>query len=173
MKKNRRIDPIKAFLAIFFSAIISIVMIVQFFIPDIKKLKIVHMNRDKTEITLEQARIENETKKKNLLKITSENKRAINILENKFLSNKFHSEISKYFSQIDLDIKGKNINDQFETKEFGIKAELKDPNNFYEFIDSLKNSSYAVGVDFPIAIKADENFNLELDFIIKAYSIKE
>lgn len=170
--RDKKIDLIKAFLFVLFTVIMSAGLIFMLFIPDIKSMKRVHMERDRILLLLDQAKRENEAKIIALNKTEENNKRAMEILQNKFLPSKFHSEISKHFSQVELkEIKADQL-EQFETKEFAVTALLKDPNNFYDFIDSLANTSYATGVDFPISIKADEEFNLELDFLIKSHNTK-
>lgn len=173
MKKNSKLDPIKAFAFLFTVGIISTIIVITNFIPDIKKLKISQMTRDKTAITLEQVSIENSSKKTSLEKIRTDNIAAINALENKFLTNKFHDEISGYFSQIEINRKSSTVSDGIETKRYLAKAELKDPTKFYDFVESLTKSAYAVGVEFPIHIKADENYNLTLEFDVVVHNLVE
>lgn len=170
MRKIRKIDPIKASLFVVAIAIIVTLAIFLVFIPDIKKLKIAHMNRDKTAITMEQAHLENSTKKQALEKIKNENIKALAALQNRFFTDKFHSEIANYFSQIDMVEKDSVKTEGINTRIYTVKAELKDPARFYEFIDALNSSKNAVGVDFPIYIQADDKYNLTLKFEIVVHN---
>ncbi|MDR2906119.1 MAG: hypothetical protein LBU73_09215 [Helicobacteraceae bacterium] len=177
--KQNRFDSTKASLFIIFAVIFIVAPMIYFvFVPDIRKLKFSVMTKERTEITLSQTRAEAQLQEANLAETRATNLQILNRLRAKFSTDLFHKEISKFFSNAEIKklnekpIKHKTL-PNVEYDNYSIEAELKEPNNFYDFADFLKNYGNIIELSLPFQINADSAHLLKWDFIIRVYYAKE
>ena len=174
MKSNtyHTIDATKAALFIMLSLALVTVMIMWFFIPDIKNLKIAHMAQEHAEIAMRQSMAELKMQQAKLQNVQEEHSRALQMLQAPFEADRFHNDAVSHFAHFEISPVQSRTQDRFLIDEYNITAELREPGDFYGFINFLNSYQNAVEVAFPIHIHADERFLLNWRFGLQVYRIQ-
>ncbi|MDR2033279.1 MAG: hypothetical protein LBP89_01420 [Helicobacteraceae bacterium] len=172
--KPRDIDITKAtifILAIFF---VSLALIYFTFIPDMRRLKLAVMGRDRADITLRQTQTELELQRSNLINMIENRNEDLAVLKNEFTIERFYQDATRFFSKSDfatikIDPSSSTRLSRVTIDEYNVSVALKEPTDFYDFIEFINNYKNAVEISLPISVKADSDYQLNWSFGIKVY----
>jgi len=158
------IDVIKNFL--FFTLFIILTLLIIAFVisPSIHSFKKSKQEYYQTKYLFETTKNNYKTKFKELKKLQNENKKILNAIARNFDQNNFKLFASKFMSISSIKETNQSIYEKdFLKTTYIIKSKIKSPENFYKFIDALKNYKAVLRVYFPIDfIKNQEDINLTL-----------
>ena len=75
----------------------------------------------------------------------------------------------KYFSNVYLS-RPTILNDdpRYIINQVSVSAQMKNPQNLYDFINDLRNYDSLINVNFPIEMKSKDDY-IETSFVIKIY----
>lgn len=172
MRIDRSLDSIDITKLTIFSLVFIIFMLIMVFsiaMPTIDKYKQASEINSEKRINLtkiEQIYNENLSVYENL---KSEHQRALNLLKNSFNEMKFISMAGKYFSNVYLS-RPTILNDdpRYIINQVSVSAQMKNPQNLYDFINDLRNYDSLINVNFPIEMKSKDGY-IETSFVIKIY----
>ncbi|MDR0665224.1 MAG: hypothetical protein LBF86_06865 [Helicobacteraceae bacterium] len=172
--RPRNIDVTKATLFTLFIFFTILALIYFFFVPDVRRLKLVTMSKSRSDISLQQIKAELKLRESNLEGTKLEHNDRLKALANDFPIDDFHKEASRFFSKFDLtpvkinsDSPPKSL--RVNIYEYNVGAELREPSDFYDFVEFINNYRNAIELTLPITIKADQNNRLSWDFGLKVY----
>jgi len=166
------IDVVKNFLFFIFFIVLTLIFIAFVISPVVHIFKKSKKSYYQYKHSLETITNEYKDKLIKLKKLKNENRKILNAFKRGFNEKNFKMFASKYININSI----KEINSTVYQKDFikttyMIKAQIKSPKNFYDFIDSLKNYKAVIRVYFPIDfIKNDEDINLTLK--LEHYKLK-
>jgi len=158
------IDVIKNIL-FFVTFIIITLLIIAFIIsPAINSFKQTKKEYYKTKSKLEITMNEYQKKIKELKKMKNINKKLLNAFKREFDEKNFKLFASNYMKIYSLKKKeSSKFKKDFIKTIYVAKSTIKTPNNFYNFIDDIKNYKYILRVYFPVEfIKHNKEINLTL-----------
>ena len=172
MRIDRSLDSIDITKLTIFSLVFIIFMLIMVFsiaMPTIDKYKQASEINSEKRINLtkiEQIYNENLSVYENL---KSEHQRALNLLKNSFNEMKFIRMAGKYFSNVYLS-RPTILNDdpRYIINQVSVSAQMKNPQNLYDFINDLRNYDSLINVNFPIEMKSKDDY-IETSFVIKIY----
>ncbi len=172
MRIDRSLDSIDITKLTIFSLVFIIFMLIMVFsiaMPTIDKYKQASEINSEKKINLtkiEQIYNENLSVYENL---KSEHQRALNVLKNSFNEMKFISMAGRYFNNVYLS-RPTILNDdpRYIINQVSVSAQMKNPQNLYDFINDLRNYDSLINVNFPIEMKSKDDY-IETSFVIKIY----
>ena len=172
MRIDRSLDSIDITKLTIFSLVFIIFMLIMVFsiaMPTIDKYKQASEINSEKRINLtkiEQIYNENLSVYENL---KSEHQRALNVLKNSFNEMKFISMAGRYFNNVYLS-RPTILNDdpRYIINQVSVSAQMKNPQNLYDFINDLRNYDSLINVNFPIEMKSKDDY-IETSFVIKIY----
>ena len=166
------IDVIKNFLFFTFYIILTLFIIATILKPSVKMFKQTRQAyfnaNNQLEITKNQ--FDEISEKLNTLK--NSNRKILNTLKRDFNIENFKM-FAKEFMKINSIQKDKTTpyKNKFIKTSYLIKAEIKSPKNFYDFIDASKNYKNLIRVYFPFNFIKNKN-DINLTFKIEVYKLK-
>lgn len=172
MRIDRSLNNIDITKLTIFSLVFIIFMLIMVFsiaMPTIDKYKQASEINSEKKINLtkiEQIYNENLSVYENL---KSEHQRALNVLKNSFNEMKFISMAGRYFNNVYLS-RPTILNDdpRYIINQVSVSAQMKNPQNLYDFINDLRNYDSLINVNFPIEMKSKDDY-IETSFVIKIY----
>lgn len=172
MRIDRSLDSIDITKLTIFSLVFIIFMLIMVFsiaMPTIDKYKQASEINSEKRINLtkiEQIYNENLSVYENL---KSEHQRALNVLKNSFNEMKFISMAGRYFNNVYLS-RPTILNDdpRYIINQVSVSAQMKNPQNLYDFINDLRNYDSLINVNFPIEMESKDGY-IETSFVIKIY----
>jgi HAMP domain-containing protein len=158
------IDVIKNFLFFTLFIIITLLFIAFIISPAINNFKKAKQEYYQTKYNLEVTTNEYKDKLTELKKLKNSNRKILNALKRDFDENNFKLFASKYMSVYSIKETNSTVyHKDFIKTTYFMKAKIKSPKNFYDFIDALKNYKSVLRVYFPIDfVKNKENIDLTL-----------
>jgi hypothetical protein len=172
--KPRNVDITKATLFTLLILFVSFGLIYFAFIPDMRRLKIVTMAKDRANITLQQVKSELKLQQSNLIGLKQNYKEELAALDNEFAIETFHKDAANFFSKFDF--RALQINPaaslnlpRMIVSEYNVSAELREPDDFYDFVEFINSYKNAIEITLPITIKVDQSDRLLWNFGIKIY----
>jgi len=166
------IDVIKnaSFFIIYIILILFIISTIT--APSVKTFKKTKKEYFITKTQLEMIKSEYNEILQNLDSLTNANKKTLNALKREFNPKNFKLFAKKYMSINSLK-KGKtsSYKEKFIKTSYLIKASIKSPKNFYDFIDASKNYKNLIKVYFPFDFIKNKN-DINLTFKIEVYNLK-
>jgi hypothetical protein len=166
------IDVIKNFIFFTLFIILTLVTIAFVIAPSIRIFKKYQEKYYKAKTNFNLLDKEFIKKQKELNKIKLENKKIIYALKRDFNKNNFIEFASKFMSVKKIkEINYSVYNNDFIKTSYFVNVKINSPEDFYKFVDSLKNYKYVLRVDFPIKFEKDEN-RILLSFTIDHFKVK-
>ncbi|MDR2638910.1 MAG: hypothetical protein LBC09_03615 [Helicobacteraceae bacterium] len=172
--RPRNINITKATLFTLFIALMVFALIYFIYIPDMRRFKLAKMTNDRAGITLQQTKSELRVHQDNLVAAKTEHSDKLAVLKNDFSSENFHKDISSFFSKLDLE--SLKINQSASLKlprmtisEYNVSAELREPADFYDFVEFINSYKNAIEIALPINVKVDQGDRLLWSFGVKIY----
>ncbi|MDR2151679.1 MAG: hypothetical protein LBO72_02555 [Helicobacteraceae bacterium] len=172
--KPRNIDVTKATLFTLFIFFVAFALIYFSFIPDVRRLKLVTMATDRSDMALRQTKTELKLRESNLADMKLEHNDRLRALESDFSIENFHKDASRFFSKIDLQsfridpIASLQL-PRVNIDEYNVSAELNEPADFYDFVEFINSYKNAIELTLPITIKTDSGDRLLWNFGLKIY----
>jgi len=166
------IDVIKNFLFFTLFTVLTLIAIALIIAPSIRLFKKNQNEYYSTKTSFESVKTQYLEKSTELKKLKNRNRKIISAFKREFNQKNFIMFASKY-----MDIKEiKEINSSIYKKDFIktsylIKAVIKSPKNFYDFIDALKNYKYVIRAYFPVDFEKKEK--IILTFKIEQYRVRK
>ena len=166
------IDVIKNFLFFTLFIVLTLLCIAFIIAPSIRVFKQNQNNYYDKKATFEDIKNQYLQKSTELKKLKQQNRKIILAFKRDFNQKNFIMFASKY-----MDIKNiKEINSSIYKKDFIrtsyiIKALIKTPQDFYDFIDALKTYKYIIRAYFPVDFEKENN--IILTFKIEQYRVKK
>ncbi len=166
------IDVIKNFLFFFFYIILTLFIIATILAPSVKLFKKTKNYYFQIKENFETTQKEYQQLFSQLQSLKEKNKKIINNLQNHFNINDFKLFAKKYMQIISIQ-KQKTLpyKEKFITTSYLITAKIKSPEDFYKFIDALKNYKNLIRVYFPFDFVKEKN-EIKLTFKIEVYNLK-
>jgi len=166
------IDVIKNFLFFTLFIILTLLSIALIIAPSIKIFK---QNQNKyynNKTDFENTQKQYNQKSAKLKKLKQQNRKIILALKRDFDQKNFILFSSKYMNIKNI----KELNSSIYKKDFIrtsylIKAVIQTPQNFYDFIDALKNYKYIIRAYFPVDF--EKKNNIMLTFKIEQYKVRQ
>lgn len=166
------IDVIKNFLFFFFYIILILFIIAAILAPSVKLFKKTKNYYFKIKENFEITQKEYQQLFSQLQKLKENNKKIINNLQNHFDINDFKLFSKKYMQIISIQKqKTYPYKEKFIATSYLITAKIKSPEDFYKFINAIKNYKNLIRVYFPFNFVKDKN-EIKLTFKIDVYNIK-
>lgn len=167
------IDIVKLLLFILAFALICIIMIFAFIVPNIKEYrKLNTQNRSQTASYMKTKHI-HDTKSQNLINLKDTNKFIIDSYDTKFDKTKFINFASGFFKNVSLNELEKVNSDEKEyfLYELNVISSVKTPSKFYEFLDALNKYENIIKTEFPIKMQGNAD-SIKTTFNIRVYGKK-
>ena len=166
------IDVIKNFLFFTLFIVLTLLCIAFIIAPSIRVFK---QNQNKfysTKTSFENVKTQYLEKSTELKKLKQQNRKIILAFKRDFDKKNFILFASKYMAIKNI----KEINSSIYKKDFIktsylIKAVIKNPQNFYDFIDELKKYKYIIRAYFPVDFEKKEK--IILTFKIEQYRVRK
>jgi len=109
-----------------------------------------------------------------LKKLQADNRHVIEAFDTIFNPQRFQKQHATHFKSLTISQKvhiGEDHN--FSVYEVNTSSHINSPKSFYNFLDSLDNDDWIIGISFPIVFKREEEM-IKSTFTMKVYSnIKE
>ncbi|MDL0088130.1 hypothetical protein [Campylobacter gastrosuis] len=167
------IDPVKLLLFIFIFAIVCLVMIFAFIVPNIKEYRAINTQNRSQMASFAKVKQIYDTKSEALSSLKTNNQFILKSYETKFDKKKFIDFASKFFQNVSLnELEIENQNEEYFLYELNVTSSVKTPTNFYDFLDALSKYESIIKAEFPIKMKGDEK-NIHTTFNIKVYGKKD
>lgn len=173
MKIDRSLEEIDiarllSFLLLF--VVICTLLIFTLIIPSIrhyKEAKIV--NNDKI-VNLNKIQQVYQARKTELSDLRTQNSKSLLAMKNTFSETKFNTAAEQYFTDVKLTrLPKEDTNETFLRYELNVVADVRSPNNFYNFLDFINNYDNVIKVDFPITMTSTNTNKINISFKIKIY----
>jgi len=166
------IDVIKNFLFFTFYIILTLFIIATILKPSVQIFKQTKTKYFNTKNQLETTKSQYEEVSQKLKTLTNSNQKILNALKREFNLNNFKL-FAKDFMKINSIKKEQTspYKDKFIKTSYLIKATIKSPKNFYDFIDASKNYKNLIRVYFPFDFVKNKN-DINLTFKIEVYNLK-
>jgi len=167
------IDVVKN--ALFFALYIFITLFIIAFIlsPSIKIFKKEKTNYYITKNEFDNVNNQYNTLLKEINELKEKNRIVLLKLRRDFNIKSFKTFAKEYMQIIKIEkLKTKTYKDKFLVIPFLITAKIPSPENFYKFIDNVKNFKNIIRVYFPIDFETS-NEEINLTFKIEVYKLKE
>jgi hypothetical protein len=170
---EEEIDATKTLSFIFVSLIITIVAASFFIIPNIQRLKVAKIYSNRSSIMLKNAReYRDEIYEKNK-KLQQKNIKFIEALKLSFKENRFSKFTKNELGNFQIvSISKKDYKDDFEQYEINATTKLGDLSSLYQYLDKLNEYENLTSITFPMVIKSNSDYTLNIDFTINAYELK-
>ena len=166
------IDVVKNALFFAFSIILTLLIIAFIIAPSIKTFKYA-----KTQYYMTQQDFNNVQKQyKKVLKsldvLKNKNSKIISALQTPFDTKNFILFAKKYMNIIKIKkLKSAAYKKKFIKTAYLVTATIKSPEDFYNFVDNIKNYKNLIRVYFPIDFEKNKE-SINLTFKIEVYNIK-
>jgi len=165
------IDVIKNSLFFVFYIIFTLFIIAAILAPSVrifKQTKNIYFNtKNEFEITKTQY----ETLLKDIKKLKKENKKILKALKRDFNIKDFKKFAKQYIKIYSIKKEKTTPFKDFIKTSYLIKAMIKSPKNFYDFIDASKNYKNLIRIYFPFDFVKNKN-DINLTFKIEVYKVK-
>ncbi|MBL0686756.1 MAG: hypothetical protein JJV95_05330 [Sulfurospirillum sp.] len=166
-----KIDLLKLLIYLLVLMVIAFFMILFVIIPNIKEYrtsqtiyKRAFVYKMRVESTLNDRNSENSNLKK-------EHKYILTAFTHKFSIDSFTKYANKFFTNISIvEVNKKKYKKEFIEYELKISSNLKNPTNFYRFLEGLNRYENIIQADFPIYIESKPN-KMSSSFNIKVYEL--
>ncbi|WP_024791311.1 hypothetical protein [Lebetimonas sp. JS032] len=167
------IDVIKNFLFFTSFIVLTLFSIGLIIAPSIRIFKKNQNEYYKTKTEFEHLKNRYLEKSLTLKKLQKENKKVILALKRDFNKKNFKSFASKYMNILNIkEINSSAYQNIFLKTSYMVDAVIKNPKNFYDFLDALKDYKYVIRAYFPVNFEKKEE-SIALTFKIEQYKIKK
>lgn len=164
------IDIVKLLIFILIFALICLIMIFAFIVPNIKEYK--NLNSQNRSASLAHAKVKMlYDNKLNTLDSIKENSRFIlSAYDTNFDKDKFLKFATGFFSDVSLnEIKHvQTASEDYFLFELNVTSAVNSPTKFYDFLDALAKYENIIKAEFPIVMKGDDKL-IRTTFNIKVY----
>jgi hypothetical protein len=168
------IDVIKNSLFFALYIIITIFAIAFIIAPSIKTFKKYQSQYYKAKSEYDITKNDYENTLFSLHKLQKQNRHIINAFKRNFDENNFKLFASKYMKVISIDKNSTSVyKKDFLRTVYYVKAIINSPEDFYKFIDALKDYKYIIKVYFPIDFTKTKNNKIALTLKIEHYKLKK
>jgi hypothetical protein len=162
------IDVVKNFLFFTLYIVITLLAIAFIIAPSIRTFKKYQTSYYKIKSIYVSTNNEYESTLLSLQKLQKENAHVINALKRDFDPENFKLFASKYMKIVSIDENSTQpYKEDFQKTVYFVKAIINSPEDFYKFIDALKNYKYILKVYFPIdftKIKKGISLTLKIEY---------
>jgi hypothetical protein len=167
------IDIIKNLLFFTFFIILTLFSIGLIIAPSIKIFKKYQTKYYKTKSDFDFLKKHYLEENRKLNKLKNTNSKIISLLNKDFNEKNFKNFASKFMYIMNIkEINQSNYKNNFIKTSYMIKAVIKSPKNFYDFINALKNYKYLIRAYFPVNFEKKEE-SISLEFKIEHYKINK
>ncbi len=166
------IDIVKLLLFIFIFALIALVMVFGFLVPNIKEYR--KLSRENNSQMASYVKVKQlfDMYSANLNSIKQDNQFLLKSYDSKFDKDDFINFTSKFFKNVSLNQIDKTEDSEYFLYELKVTSLVKTPKKFYDFLDSLGKYSSIIKAEFPIKMTGDGE-NIDMTFNIKVYGNKQ
>ncbi|OPA79704.1 hypothetical protein [Campylobacter pinnipediorum] len=166
------IDIVKLLLFIFIFALIALVMVFGFLVPNIKEYR--KLSRENNSQMASYVKVKQlfDMYSANLNSIKQDNQFLLKSYDSKFDKDDFIKFTSKFFKNVSLNQIDKTEDSEYFLYELKVTSLVKTPKKFYDFLDSLGKYSSIIKAEFPIKMTGDGE-NIDMTFNIKVYGNKQ
>jgi hypothetical protein len=167
------IDVVKNFLFFTFFIFLTLFSIGLIIAPSIKTFKKYQNEFYKTKSDFDFLKKHYLEENRKLNKLKNTNSKIISLLNKDFNEKNFKNFASKFMYIMNIkEINQSNYKNNFIKTSYMIKAVIKSPKNFYDFINALKNYKYLIRAYFPVNFEKKEE-SISLEFKIEHYKINK
>ncbi len=170
MKKNSGDSTVKFLIYVLLFLIFILMILLLFIIPNIKSYK--SNKSDLKNYTSQNKHLSQKQVKlsQDIESYKKEHSELLKSFSDDFNETHFLTYAKKYFSNVSLkENPTTDKKSQFKVYSFKATSLSKTPNDFYKFIDDLKQYDSIIKINFPITIISNKN-NIDLSFNMSIFS---
>jgi len=167
------IDVIKNSLFFALSIILTVLIIAFIISPSIKTFKYAKSQYFSTEAEFKNVQKQYKEILRSLDILKNKNKKILTALQTPFNKKDFINFAKKYMTITNIkELNTSVYKEDFIKTSYLITALIKSPENFYEFVDNIKNYQNIIRVYFPIDFEKNKK-DINLTFKIEYYRLKK
>lgn len=174
MSRDRSLEEIDLVKLLLYSCIFVVVVLVMVFgyiVPNIREYKAAKSENLSRQVNLNRINQVLITKTSNLENLKNEHQKSLKGFANSFNQFKFISHANKFFTNVRLRELPAQKGENYLKFELNVTSSMKEPQNFYDFLDSLNAYENIIKADFPISMKSN-NDKINTSFNIKVYGLE-